>query len=90
MRASSPHSSGPASDRVPRRVTLPGDGTAPRSALGRAGRKDVNYYRLAFVDHCPHSLFRVPRLREVVNEFFLRTLVNAEPARPTIKRPAGR
>ena len=25
-------------------------------ALGRASLKDVTYYRLAFVDHCPHSL----------------------------------
>jgi acetyl esterase/lipase len=44
-------------------------------ALGRAGLKDVSYYRLAAVDHCPHSLVRVPGLRAVVNEFFIRTLM---------------
>jgi acetyl esterase/lipase len=43
-------------------------------ALGQAGLKDVTYIRLAHVDHCPHSLIRVPFLRGVVNEFFLRTL----------------
>lgn len=43
-------------------------------ALGRAGLSDVSYYRLAKVDHCPHSLVRVAGLRPVVNEFFLRTL----------------
>ena len=31
-------------------------------ALGRAGLKDVSYYRLAYVDHCPHSLVRLPEL----------------------------
>jgi dipeptidyl aminopeptidase/acylaminoacyl peptidase len=44
-------------------------------ALARAGLKDVSYVRLAHVDHCPHSLVRVPVLRPVVNEFFLRTLM---------------
>ncbi len=43
--------------------------------LGRAGRKDVSYYRLAGVDHCPYSLIRVPTLRPVVEQFFVRTLV---------------
>jgi len=47
-------------------------------ALGRAGLKDVSYYRLAHVDHCPHSLIRVPVMRPVVNEFFLRTLMHTE------------
>jgi acetyl esterase/lipase len=46
--------------------------------LGKAGRKDVSYYRLAYVDHCPHSLVRVPELRAVVNNFFLRTLMHPE------------
>jgi acetyl esterase/lipase len=46
-------------------------------ALGRAGVKDVSFIRLAHVDHCPHSLVRVPVLRPVVNEFFLRTLTHA-------------
>lgn len=43
-------------------------------ALGRAGLKDLSYYRLAAVDHCPHSIQRVPWLVPVVNEFFKRTL----------------
>jgi acetyl esterase/lipase len=47
-------------------------------ALGRAGLKDVSYYRLAHVDHCPYSLIRVPTLRPVVDTFFLRTLMPAE------------
>jgi dipeptidyl aminopeptidase/acylaminoacyl peptidase len=45
-------------------------------ALGRAGLRDVSYYRLANVDHCPYSLVRIPGLRPVVNEFFLRTLMH--------------
>ena len=49
--------------------------------LGRAGLRDVSYYRLAQIDHCPHSLVRVPVLRQVVEEFFVRTLMPAEPAR---------
>jgi acetyl esterase/lipase len=47
-------------------------------ALGRAGAKDVTYLRLAHVDHCPHSLARIPFLRPVVNEFFLRTLKSGQ------------
>ncbi len=43
-------------------------------ALGAAGRKDVTYLRLANVDHCPHSLQRVPYLTDAVDQFFLRTL----------------
>jgi acetyl esterase/lipase len=43
-------------------------------ALGRAGLKDVSYYRLAEAGHCPYSLVRVRTLRPVVNDFFLRTL----------------
>jgi acetyl esterase/lipase len=42
--------------------------------LGRAGLKDVSYHRLGTVDHCPHSLIRVPWLVPAVNEFFVRTL----------------
>jgi dipeptidyl aminopeptidase/acylaminoacyl peptidase len=49
-------------------------------ALGGAGLKDVSYHRLARVDHCPYSIARVPSLRPVVDAFFLRTLVRAEPA----------
>jgi acetyl esterase/lipase len=48
-------------------------------ALGRAGLKDVSYYRLARVDHCPYSIARVPSLRPVVDAFFVRTLMHAEP-----------
>jgi acetyl esterase/lipase len=44
------------------------------AALSQAGAKDISYFRLAAVDHCPHSLIGVPYLRPVVNEFFLRTL----------------
>ena len=47
-------------------------------ALRQAGVNDVSYYRLARTDHCPYSLIRVPTLRPVVDEFFLRTLVGAE------------
>jgi acetyl esterase/lipase len=57
------------------------------AALGRAGLADVSYYRLAYVDHCPYSLVRVPGLRAVVNEFFTRTLSHPETARQ-IKRAA--
>jgi hypothetical protein len=45
-------------------------------ALGKAGVKDVSYYRLAKVDHCPYSLIRVPPLRPIVDEFFIRTLLH--------------
>jgi acetyl esterase/lipase len=45
------------------------------AALHRAGLKDVSYFRLALVGHCPYSLVRVPSLRAVVNEFFVRTLM---------------
>jgi len=44
-------------------------------ASTRAGLKDVSYYRLASVGHCPHSLVRVPTLRTVVKDFFIRTLL---------------
>jgi acetyl esterase/lipase len=50
------------------------------AALGQAGVKDVSYYRLAGIDHCPHSLVRVPGLREAVNQFFIRTLMHPHPA----------
>lgn len=43
-------------------------------ALDRAGLKDVSYHRLGTVNHCPHSLIRVPWLVPAVNEFFTRTL----------------
>ena len=44
------------------------------TALGRGGRQDTTYVRLAEVGHCPHSLVRVPCLREMVDAFFVRTL----------------
>ena len=44
------------------------------AALGKAGARDVSYHRLGQVDHCPHSLIRVPWLVPAVNEFFIRTL----------------
>jgi acetyl esterase/lipase len=50
------------------------------AALGRVGLKDLTYHRLAFVDHCPHSLVRVPSMQTAVNEFFLRTLMHPESA----------
>jgi acetyl esterase/lipase len=50
-------------------------------ALGRAGLEDVTYHRLAFVDHCPHSLVRIPACKEAVDTFFLRTLMHPETAR---------
>lgn len=50
------------------------------AALDKAGFKDVTYHRLAYVDHCPHSLVRVPWLKTVVNEFFDRTLMNSKTA----------
>jgi len=50
-------------------------------ALGKAGAEDVTYYRLAYVDHCPHSLVALPELPRVVDEFFVRTLMHPETAR---------
>jgi acetyl esterase/lipase len=58
--------------------------------LGRAGLKDVSYHRLAYVDHCPHSLIRVPWLQSVVDEFFLRTLMHPETAKQVRRRPDSR
>jgi dipeptidyl aminopeptidase/acylaminoacyl peptidase len=50
-------------------------------ALSKAGTEDVTYYRLAYIDHCPHSLVAIPELQKVVDEFFRRTLVHPETAR---------
>ncbi|MGD9722770.1 MAG: alpha/beta hydrolase fold domain-containing protein [Pirellulales bacterium] len=44
------------------------------AALGAAGQRDVSYLRLAAVGHCPHSLVRVPYVRGVVEDFFVRVL----------------
>jgi acetyl esterase/lipase len=49
------------------------------AALSRAGHRDVSYFRLAGVDHCPHSLVRIGYLQGVVEEFFARTLGLAGP-----------
>jgi acetyl esterase/lipase len=57
-------------------------------ALDNAGNKDVSYYRLANVGHCPHSLLRIPFLRTVVEEFFVRTLMAPKPTSPA-KSPAS-
>ncbi len=59
-------------------------------ALHEAGLRDVSYHRLAYVDHCPHSLVRVPGLKQVVNEFFLRTLMHPEMAQQVRRRAAPR
>ncbi len=59
-------------------------------ALGQAGLKDVSYHRLAYVDHCPHSLVRVPALGPIVNDFFVRTLMHADTARQIKRRQDGR
>ena len=56
------------------------------TAIGRAGLKDVSYYRLAYVDHCPYSLVRIDTLPPVVNEFFLRTLMHPETAKEIKRR----
>jgi acetyl esterase/lipase len=55
-------------------------------ALDQAGLKDVSYHRLAYVDHCPHSLVRVAALRPIVNDFFLRTLMYPETAQQVRRR----
>ena len=50
-------------------------------ALGKAGVADVTYYRLAYVDHCPHSLVAIPEMQKVVDDFFVRTLMHPDTAR---------
>ena len=49
--------------------------------LAKAGAQDVTYHRLAFVDHCPHSLVALPEMQSAIDQFFLRTLMNPETAR---------
>ncbi len=56
-------------------------------ALDRAGLKDLTYHRLAYVDHCPHSLIRVPAMQAAVNEFFVRTLMHPDTAQQIRRRP---
>jgi acetyl esterase/lipase len=55
------------------------------TALGKAGLVDVSYHRLAYVDHCPYSLVRIPFLQAVVNEFFIRTLLHPETSRHVLR-----
>jgi dipeptidyl aminopeptidase/acylaminoacyl peptidase len=44
------------------------------AALSSAGHTQISYFRLAGVDHCPHSIARVPYLKGVVEDFFLQAL----------------
>jgi acetyl esterase/lipase len=48
------------------------------AALRGAGLRDVNYYRLGLVGHCPFSLKQIASVQPVVNEFFVRTLALRE------------
>ncbi|HVC92451.1 MAG TPA: alpha/beta hydrolase [Pirellulales bacterium] len=50
-------------------------------ALGKAGADDITYHRLAYVDHCPHSLVAIPEMQKVVDDFFVRTLMHPETAK---------
>jgi acetyl esterase/lipase len=50
------------------------------AALGRSGKHEVTYVRLADAGHCPHSLVRVPYLRGAVEEFFVRALTASRSA----------
>ena len=56
------------------------------AALGKAKLEDITYHRLAYVDHCPHSLIRVPEMKTAVSEFFLRTLIHPETAKKVRRR----
>jgi len=56
------------------------------AALGRARLEDVTYHRLAYVDHCPHSLIRVPEMKAAVDQFFVRTLLHPETAKKVRRR----
>lgn len=47
--------------------------------LQKVGLKDLTYLRLGKVDHCPHSLIRVPWVVPAVNDFFARTLSAENP-----------
>jgi acetyl esterase/lipase len=51
-------------------------------ALRQAGLNNLTYLRLGKVDHCPHSLIRVPWVDSAVNEFFVRTLAAEKAAQP--------
>jgi dipeptidyl aminopeptidase/acylaminoacyl peptidase len=42
--------------------------------LQKTGARDVTYLRLGKVGHSPHSIARVPYLKEAVVDFFSRTL----------------
>jgi acetyl esterase/lipase len=54
--------------------------------LGKAGAADVTYLRLAYVDHCPHSLVALPELQKAIDDFFLRTLMHPETANAVKRR----
>jgi dipeptidyl aminopeptidase/acylaminoacyl peptidase len=42
--------------------------------LSRTGHREISYFRMSGVGHCPHSLIRVPYLRPAVIDFFQRAL----------------
>jgi acetyl esterase/lipase len=44
-------------------------------ALQKAALSDVTYVRLGLVDHCPYSLRRIESLYPIVDDFFIRTLM---------------
>jgi len=43
--------------------------------LQQSGFKDLTYIRLGLVDHCPYSLVKVESLYRIVDDFFVRTLM---------------
>jgi acetyl esterase/lipase len=44
-------------------------------ALQQSGLKDLTYLRLGLVDHCPYSLAKIESLYRIVDDFFIRTLM---------------
>ena len=44
-------------------------------ALQKAGLRDLTYLRLGLVAHCPYSLVQIERLYPIVDDFFIRTLM---------------
>jgi pimeloyl-ACP methyl ester carboxylesterase len=51
-------------------------------ALQQAGHPDVSYQRLAGVDHCPHSIQKIPSADAFFHEFLKRILVDKQPSPP--------
>ena len=45
------------------------------ASLQKAGLQDLTYLRLGLVDHCPYSLVKIERLYPIVDDFFIRTLM---------------